>query len=182
MACYSCGRGFYEECISPDENGQPCGYSDTPVAEVVTTTSPITEGLVWQKDDGELLDTKSTGRKRAAKLYPLDKEAPCEWKGLKFAGGDEHPIIGCINGKQQARHHGPDKDTTNNSKGNVHRICVGCHNKWHTLNDPDYDWSAEERRPHDPDTLASDEDIVQNELFWITRKVKAVDSGKTVHD
>src|SRR6266568_5157517 len=40
-----------------------------------------------------LKDQQSTGRKRAAKLYPLRREANCEWQYLRFAGGGAHPII-----------------------------------------------------------------------------------------
>lgn len=93
------------------------------------------------KRDAALRDQQSTGRKRAARLYPLDRNAECEWAGRSSAGGGEHPIPGCgvrgstVKGKQQARHHGPDKNTLNNEEGNVHRICHSCHNAWHALND-----------------------------------------------
>lgn len=91
------------------------------------------------KPDAAVLDVKSTGRKRAAVAFPLDPTLFCEWRGLANCGGGKFPIIGCINGHQQARHHGPDKNTLNNTVGNVHRICHNCHNIWHTRNDPNYD-------------------------------------------
>ena len=92
------------------------------------------------KDDSALKDQQSTGRKRAARWFPLDEMAPCEWQMKKNCGGGKKPITGCVANLQQARHHGPDKNTLNNEKGNVHRICHTCHNRWHTLNDEGYVW------------------------------------------
>jgi len=99
------------------------------------------------KSTRKLKDPESTGRKRAAKLYPLDKDAPCEWQGLdpwdvQEVSGSRLPFGPCEDGKQLNRHHGPDKNPLNNEKGNVHRICTRDHNLWHMLNDEDYDWSG----------------------------------------
>lgn len=98
-----------------------------------------------QKEDN-FLDPKSTGRKRAATLYPLNRGSFCEWRDLANCGGGKHPIIGCASGYQENLHHGPDKDTLNNTrdeddvtKRNVHKICSNCHNRWHAANDKDYD-------------------------------------------
>lgn len=91
-----------------------------------------------------LIDQQSTGRKRAAKLYPLNPTSYCEWAGQEQKGGGKSPIAGCglrpgtDIGFQQCRHHGPDKNTLNNEAGNVHRICSACHNEWHAKNDADY--------------------------------------------
>lgn len=93
------------------------------------------------KPEAALKDQQSTGRKRAAEMYPLYRDLDCEWKGRKNCGGGK-PIVGCMDGKQQARHHGPDKNTLNNDEGNVHRICHSCHNNWHALNDPGYVWGS----------------------------------------
>lgn len=94
------------------------------------------------KPDAALKDQQSTGRKRAALQYPLDREAPCEWADASPTnpkGGGTKPItMGCENKVQEARHHGPDKNTLNNEPGNVHRICHWHHNNWHAMNDPDY--------------------------------------------
>lgn len=125
--------------------------------------------IVTYKDDSALRDQQSTGRKRAAKAYPLNPDAPCEWKMRKNCGGGDSPIVGCVNGTQQARHHGPDKNTLNNEKGNVHRICHTCHNRWHTLNDENYVWGAV--YPLHESYEASIADIGLNELFWENRKV-----------
>lgn len=90
------------------------------------------------KREAALKDQQSTGRKRAAVLYPLNRNGQCEWRGRTVMGGGTAPITGCTDGTQQARHHGPDKNTLNNEQGNVHRICHGCHNRWHAANDPNY--------------------------------------------
>jgi hypothetical protein len=126
------------------------------------------------KDDSTLIDQQSTGRKRAARWYPLDDTALCEWAMKKNCGGGKHPITGCFANLQQARHHGPDKNTLNNDKGNVHRICHTCHNRWHTLNDDDYVW-ADVMNMHAPET-ATVIDIQESEKFWEGRAtVKAKD-------
>ena len=91
------------------------------------------------KDTVDMTNPEATGRKRAAQMYPLVIDADCEWKGLANVGGGKHPIVGCMGGKQSNRHHGPDKTTTNNDQGNVHRVCGRCHNLWHEWNDADYD-------------------------------------------
>lgn len=178
MACLSCGRGFYDECYTPDENGTACG-----LLEISNPSAPVlTPGLEWQKDDSKIEDPKSTGRKRAAKLYPLDREAPCEWRGLKFAGGNK-PIVGCANGFQRQRHHGPDKDTLNNVRENVHLICDDCHGRWHTVNDEGYIFAeAANMMPHDKETQATVEELAQNEVYWRVTRAKSPGGGKMVHD
>lgn len=124
------------------------------------------------KNDATLRDQQSTGRKRAAEMYPLDRDADCEWKMQKNCGGGKHPITGCADGKQQARHHGPDKNTLNNDYGNVHRVCNFCHNRWHAKNDPDYVWGSV-YNPHSP-TPCSQEDIIASELSWMGVTLKNV--------
>jgi hypothetical protein len=129
----ACNRGGCNECHPTQDKIET---SET------TPNDDETEEEVIQlersgKLDSSLVDPQSTGRKRAAKLYPLDKTKPCEWREVLHAGGGLHPIMGCVDGKQQARHHGPDYNTLNNDPGNVHRICHRCHNVWHVNNDPD---------------------------------------------
>jgi hypothetical protein len=80
----------------------------------------------------------SAGRKRAAADYEIDPELPCDWRGKVNCGGGFTPIPGCVVGFQTDRHHGPDKNTTNNAEENVHLICKPCHNLWHRRNDPLY--------------------------------------------
>lgn len=102
-------------------------------------------------------DSQSAGRKIAARRYPLEPEAPCEWQGKGDCGGGDFPILGCLEGKQQARHHGPEKNVSNNEYGNVHRICHYCHNRWHAANDPTYDWNAGVWPAHNPRPLTDEE-------------------------
>jgi hypothetical protein len=156
--------------------GNPCCCSqESSVAEEEIEEDESRAKARTYKREGKLKDQQSTGRKRAARLYPLDETAPCEWLGLKFAGGGRFPIIGCASGTQQARHHGPDKNTLNNDEGNVHRICHKCHNRWHTLNDPEYDPGAAQRK-HNSIDLATVEEVMNNEIYWVSKKtVKARD-------
>lgn len=102
------------------------------------------------KRTSSLKDEQSTGRKRAARMYPLDREAPCDWLNKDNCGGGLFPVLGCLDGKQQARHHGPDKNVINNEEGNVHRICHACHYRWHVANDPTYDWNKTDYPSHAP--------------------------------
>lgn len=103
-------------------------------------------------------------------MFPLDLEASCEWKMQKECGGGSSPIVGCRDGKQQARHHGPDKNTLNNDVGNVHRICHNCHNRWHTKNDPSYNYELRHEYPkHNPCPCELD-DIIESELYWKENK------------
>lgn len=151
--CPECQRGF------PCLNDPKCERASN------ASTSEITSGQIndiydeydaeeheisWRfantrgKRDSSLKDQQSTGRKRAAKLYPLDRTARCQWSnasGENRMGGGKVPVpFGC-NNLQQCRHHGPDKNTLNNEQGNVHRICHWHHNNWHQLNDENYDWA-----------------------------------------
>lgn len=126
------------------------------------------------KRDAALKDQQSTGRKRAAKLYPLNRDAPCEWRGKANCGGGPFPIIGCISGLQEARHHGPDKSVVNNEEGNVHRICHYCHYNWHAKNNADYDWNSTSVNSHNP-RKASNEELQTSAL-----KELAYKAGKKV--
>jgi hypothetical protein len=157
MPCTACGRGFHRECL----HKKGCKRCHPKVEETVITTSVKTR----KSKVKDLKDEKSTGRKRAALLYPIDKEANCEWRGKKNCGGGRRPIVGCLIGKQVDRHHGPVKKTIRNEEGNVHRICKDCHNHWHELNDLVYDEQEYGLLPHDP-VAASDEEIVQSFLKW----------------
>jgi hypothetical protein len=147
--CINCALGLGEELCHYDT---PCKNDGVPdkgfVSRVAERSSHVREPETTEqeedtgrfyKSDGSVRDPKSTGRKRAAVLFPLEREKPCEWRGLANCGGGKFPIIGCYEGNQDHRHHGPDKNTLNNSEGNVHRICDDCHNIWHSQNDPYYD-------------------------------------------
>lgn len=126
-------------------------------------------------------DSQSAGRKVAAKLYPLDSEKECEWQGKGNCGGGDYPILGCLEGKQQARHHGPEKNVQNNEEGNVHRICHYCHYRWHAKNDPTYDWNAGVWPAHKPRPLSQSEqseqalDLLRYNASKTKTKIKELD-------
>jgi hypothetical protein len=114
----------------------------------------------------------------------------CEWAGLKYAGGGVEPIIGCGGNIIQPvkkgpnkgdRHHGPDKSVINNAPDNVHRICSPCHNRWHAQNNKFYGerppasqpylpLEEHELKQHDKVTMATAEEIEENEEYWASRK------------
>ena len=143
--CWPCRRALHEACRGSGYCS--CNHASTPTTEVVTSEPDDDNGDEptkrhrSQKLDASLKDQQSTGRKRAALAYPLDREGPCEWADAgptnPKGGGTKPVIFGCKN-TQDARHHGPDKNTLNNDEGNVHRICHWHHNNWHAMNDPDY--------------------------------------------
>lgn len=159
MGCSSCGRGFHAECLRGCKKCHPREHKDK------TTENGSVQRKSRKSKVHGLKDEKSTGRKRAAQLYPIDPEAPCEWQKKKNCGGGRRPIVGCLNGKQVDRHHGPVKKTTRNEEGNVHRICKDCHNHWHELNDLVYDEAAYNNLPHDP-VAATDMEIAEVFLKW----------------
>lgn len=170
MGCIACGRGFHRECLHK-KGCQKChpkreDSNDVPVEsenrEKSNEQNP-SEPRVPKRTN--LKDPESTGRKRAAKLYPITDGSPCEWQGKKNCGGGRRPIIGCYDGIQQHRHHGPVKRTTRNELGNVHRICDDCHVHWHELNDLIYDEQEYGLLPHDP-VEATDQEVIQNVLDW----------------
>ncbi len=164
MGCLSCGRGFHGECRRCRKG--KCHPDYEKVKKTLVTSfgpgAPI-------KNPEDVTDPHSTGRKRAAHLYPLFRDKPCEWQGKKNVGGG-HPIVGCKDGKQQSRHHGPIKNTLRNEPTNVHRICHTCHNRWHAVNNPLYDEEEYEQLPHNPET-ASDLEIAASEAEWRMKKI-----------
>jgi len=173
--CIACRLARHDECVEGCETCHP----EAEEAEEATGEEFVSVGEAYSKSvenrkhgstAKELKDPKSTGRKRAAQLYPLDKEEDCEWRGKKNCGGGRRPIIGCYDGKQKHRHHGPMKDPTKNHEGNVHRICTACHMHWHELNDLIYDEKDYAKLPHDP-LDATVEEIIQNRLDWLSGEV-----------
>jgi hypothetical protein len=152
--CPACRAGFENEChyAWEDSSWVSCGeikftMSGDVKHEGISEASEdgesrdsgyIEDGYDAYKNIDQYKDPLSTGRKRAAQMYPISPGQVCEWAGLKRAGGGVIPIIGCIGRPASDRHHGPDKNTMNNAPGNVHRICDHCHNTWHGLNDPHY--------------------------------------------
>lgn len=182
--CVACRQGFEWEClwlgkcdttanasavVAGTINARPIDNLELPEESELDEEQEIT---LNEQDDSKLKDQQSTGRKRAAKLYPLDKDKNCEWSQSKSCGGGDHPIVGCIAGKQQARHHGPDKNTLNNGTGNVHRICHNCHNRWHAQNDPGYVWGSL-HNAHTP-VVATPDELLKNQMYWSSKKLSRV--------
>lgn len=171
MKCVAHRIGLDHECRSVDCSGHSQSDLSDPILDDssdIDLEEEETERRTYG-DDSNLRDQQSTGRKRAARWYPLDETALCEWAMKKNCGGGQNPITGCAMNLQQARHHGPDKNTLNNDKGNVHRICHTCHNRWHTLNDDGY-VSGDVQIGHAPEPATVD-DIAESEKFWEGRKV-----------
>lgn len=115
------------------------------------------------RDIGTLTDPKSTGRKRAAEMFPITGGQVCDWARQANAGGGPVPIIGCMGSPASDIHHGPDKNTLNNAVArrgvgdtdNLWFLCSDCHNLWHALNDPyypEYDRVAQQAEPWVPVT------------------------------
>lgn len=140
MVCLPCATGYHFECWRPNNTPACCCHDELKADGMIANAKAIVRERRGRKNKatGEVKDVESTGRKRAAILYPLDREAPCEWQGKKNVGGGVEPIVGCINGLQSNIHHGPDKNTLNNDPDNISRICARCHNRWHTANDKYY--------------------------------------------
>ena len=199
--CPACAAGLLSECenaqviVSPDGSDSewiiPCWFRFTGEGGGALMREKRDPGRPML-DPKDVRDAKSTGRKRAAMLAPILTGQTCGWSHLKHAGGGVVPILGC-NGNQMIeakggdpdagymqgdRHHGPDKNTLNNSVGvNLHSICVDCHHRWHALNDPFY---SEEGRGaadepflpvegyylHDSFTSFTDEEYEIAEAWW----------------
>lgn len=184
MKCSDCVRGFHNDCWGECS----CDHQATPTT-VTGGGNDENRGSQeeenWRqalrknrgrrtKRDASLKDQQSTGRKRAARLYPLDSSAACEWRGKANCGGGEFPVLGCIEGRQTDRHHGPDKVVTNNEPGNVHRICSSCHHEWHAKNNKDYEWKGKAHQLHQPRPMTTEElwEAAQRDLLRRDRKIK----------
>lgn len=154
--CVACRANFHNECwetfdpdyidvcccggevkFTPSGDVKPQNAPETPEG-VMVDSGYINDGYEASKDLADYKDPVSTGRKRAAEMYPISTGMVCEWAGLAKAGGGVVPIVGCVGRPASDRHHGPDKNTMNNAPTNLHRICDHCHNTWHALNDPHY--------------------------------------------
>lgn len=168
--CLMCKRGSHRACTG-------CECTHASVKEVEEQPARTTRAF---KPDHALKDQQSTGRKRAARAYPIictvcdtpinlrNKKClceegpsypPCDWRGKANCGGGEFPMLGCVEGLATDRHHGPDKRVTNNEAGNVHLICVWCHHGWHGKNDPGYDWNKTSHGKHEPRPMTEEERV-----------------------
>ena len=167
--CFGCRTGFHNECESVwlEVIDQECccgGEVRFDAAGNVLVEGEVEAGFDSKEIDNgyiahdqgftkslsEYTDPISTGRKKAAQLFPIKAGDVCEWAGLAKAGGGVAPIVGCIGRAASDRHHGPDKNTMNNAPANLHRICDHCHNTWHAANDPAYGERPEHTKPFIP--------------------------------
>lgn len=121
-----------EGCLS-EVDGPP--VAETEEAHEALTEAPDDDPA---KPDKTYKDARSTGRKRAAKLYPIEVGRVCDWAWHKLCGGGVFPIVGCTGRPATHIHHGPDKSTFTNTPDNISRICSYCHNRWHAANNPTY--------------------------------------------
>lgn len=165
-----------ESAKSPESQSEPDDGAAAPIrirksrkGQKLDPDRPRERGR--KKNDSTLKDPKSTGRHRAVSMHGrADRSAPCEWQGLANCGGGIFTIVGCAAGVQESLHHGPDKNTLNNERTNIHKICYNCHNRWHTLNDPNYIPEGP-HAAHDPRPATID-DIMADAKFWAAREVK----------
>lgn len=214
--CWACVVSLHEECPDPQPLSDELAELGYITCCCVLRPDDSTEGHSIKSErkgevgrpavDVELVaDAVSTGRRRSQMLYPIMPGQVCEWAGLRHAGGGAAPIIGCTGNLiierkggdpdrgyvQGDRHHGPDKNTFANEPGNVHRICVFCHHRWHALNDKHYgkrprreDGKVDATKPflpkpdvesfrHDPDTKATTRELEESEEYWARNRRKA---------
>lgn len=152
LSCLNCGQGLHKACGDPC-CGQTsvCPQRESRIDDLVVEKEIKKVGRPPKADD-EVMDPYSTGRRRAQALFPIEPEGPCEWQGQADVGGGLYPVVGCLTGKQEETHHGPNKDTMCNEEENVHRICRRCHRLWHAWNDGCYNPEiyAREELKHEP--------------------------------
>lgn len=172
--CIDCAEGFPELCqaggckVEPEVTSLASLLAGDGFSEV--TKKPRDSRRV--KNDMNLKDPQSTGRHRAVAIHgKADPDEPCEWRGLANCGGGRFPILGCNSGVQENLHHGPDKNTLNNERINIHKLCSQCHNRWHTLNDVDYEWDG--HHPLHSPKVPSEQDIKVDAERWKNKRVKA---------
>src|SRR4051794_24415048 len=105
--CLLCGRGFCAlceecECCNPLSRKSVAGVGIPPASDSLRKSETSESGgkrsrvgNVYKQPD-EVRDPKSTGRKRAAVLFQIDKSEACDWAGLANCGGGKLPIVGCF--------------------------------------------------------------------------------------
>lgn len=179
--CFACLDEMCFQCYVPNDETLECccggSHGRTSFAKLLSGNSePAKLGRPF-KENTDLVDYVSAGRKRAAELAPIPEDYTCEWAMLQYAGGGVEPIVGCAANLATDRHHGPDKNTLNNTVGiNLHRICADCHNRWHQLNDIYYGERPEGDNPflpvgneisnHDRTTRATPKEVMLSNVFW----------------
>lgn len=196
--CLQCAAGHPEFCENPTEVSDQPGWI-VPCRELFTVEEIVKDKP--RKDGsnvaspGDVTDARSTGRKRAAMLLPIQTGRMCDWSGLKWAGGGVYPIVGCDGNtladvkshsdlpdtvsSRGERHHGPNKAVLDNAVGvNLHGICSTCHQRWHALNDPAYtgdrptaefEWlPSQPYYAHDPYAKVTAEERALVDAWWAT--------------
>lgn len=162
IICISCWRGMHGACNALFFD-DPCECDHAPMdafGAVGPFKSQIGEALNLDpeepdstkttrrlKDDQAVTDPQSTGRKRAAKLYPLRTEdgnpIPCDLAGRTAPTLPTYykvQIDGCgirqgsIKANAQSRHHWS-YNTLDNERSNIGLLCHSCHNLIHSRND-----------------------------------------------
>jgi hypothetical protein len=157
--CVPCWRGLHGACNAlffEDE----CSCTHVAAPAVGSFKSQIGNALQLEpeepdtrhitrrnKDDQAVTDPQSTGRKRAAKLYPLRNSdgspIPCDLAGKKsptLPGYYKVQIDGCgirqgsLAANAQSRHHWS-YNTLDNERSNIGLLCHSCHNLIHARND-----------------------------------------------
>lgn len=149
--CSDCANEWVDYAVcncnhAPVEQSRPVGT--IAAALNLEPEKPDTQRTRRLKADDAVRDQQSTGRKRAAKLYPLKtddgKRIPCDLANKSaptLPSYMEVQIDGCgvrpgtLSSHAQARHHN-DYNTLNNERENVLLLCHNCHNLLHAKNDP----------------------------------------------
>lgn len=151
--CWPCKRNQHNGCAANisfdtcecthENNVQPVLETES----VIDLTDEPVKATRRNKDDSSVTDPQSTGRKRAAALYPLTdangNKLPCDFQNKKncLPSYMEEQIDGCgvrhgsMPNFAQARHH-HDYNVLNNDRSNVALLCSSCHNLLHARNDP----------------------------------------------
>lgn len=139
VVCAYCAVGFPEgfcltegKCSSKDDMLEG---GEKNLGEILDITASLGEDTSSER---VYKDAVSTGRKRAAELYPISVGQVCAWAWSKNCGGGVSPITGCTGRPATNIHHGPDKSTFSNEASNISVICTFCHNRWHVANDKFY--------------------------------------------
>jgi len=161
--CTSCAAELDEKyCLwDPYVGCNPDFVEEGDSDDFVLTLDDPTEEKVMK-------DPVSTGRKRAAKMYPIEGGKVCDWAWRKNCGGGIEPIIGCTGRPASHIHHGPDKSTLNNEQSNISLVCEFCHNRWHVANDKYYG-----TRPADNSTWIPHVNIIGRNIQALSDSEKA---------
>lgn len=112
-SCWGCVTGLHFECLAPvDETEEGFVHCCCSLAQVIVDDVEEKRSVGRPMlEVSEITDIRSTGRKRAAMLYPIFENMVCEWAGLRYAGGGIEPIIGCDGNIIQPVKSGPTRAT-----------------------------------------------------------------------